>query len=275
MRRAASVLAHPATGWGAFFVAILIAWAVLLLMAAEHDPAQTLGASGLSSGPLGALSPGYSVELWRALCLTDTGTLSLSSLMGMWAVMSLAMMAPTAVPMLRTYSNVVSNHPKQRFAGFAALVAGYLSVWCLFAIPAAALQWVLASRDAITPHGVSVSLPLTAGLLAIAGLYQFTSMKEACVKKCRSPMAFFMSHWRDGIGGAYRMGLRHGADCVGCCWALMLLGFVGGTMNPIWMAGAMVLMIVEKLPQIGRHVTVPLGLVLLVAAGYVAAQGLV
>jgi predicted metal-binding membrane protein len=104
---------------------------------------------------------------------------------------------------------------------------------------------------------------LTAGLLLFAGLYQFSSLKEACLSKCRQPLTFFMAHWDEG---PWRNGLRLGAVCLGCCWALMALAFVGGVMNVAFMGLAALIMVLEKLPEIGRWVTRPLGVVLIAAA---------
>jgi len=135
------------------------------------------------------------------------------------------------------------------------------------------MQWVLARFGLLSAHGISVSAPLSAMLLLVAGLYQFSAIKAACLSRCRSPLAFLMSEWRDGLAGAFRMGLRHGLDCLGCCWVLMLLAFVGGTMNLIWMGLATGLMTLEKLPSIGRPLTKPVGAVLIGCAAYVAWMG--
>ncbi len=192
----------------------------------------------------------------------------------MWCLMSLAMMAPTAVPMLRTFREMALGNPARIHpAGFWFLLAGYVAVWCVFAVVMAALQRQLASLGLMTGLGVSASLWLSAALLGAAGAYQFSKLKHACLSHCRSPMAFFMSYWRAGLSGALAMGVRHGAVCVGCCWALMSVAFVGGTMNLIWMGAAMALMMVEKL-AIGRWLTVPLGVALLAAAAVTVQRAL-
>lgn len=153
------------------------------------------------------------------------------------------------------------------------LCAGYLAVWAIYSMLMAIAQRRLAAADLLTDLGVSTSLALSSLLLAAAGLYQFSGIKHACLSRCRSPMAYFLSHWRDGSLGAFRMGLHHGAICVGCCWALMALAFVGGTMNLVWMGLAMVFMVVEKLAA-GRWLTLPMGVVLLMAAVYTAARAI-
>ncbi len=253
----------PSTAWVTFFVGIMISWWALLWMSAEHAAITRIGPSNLG------------VEFLLSLCLTATNELTFFGLVAMWSVMSLAMMAPTAVPMLKSYQDIlIAGKGKVPAHAFWALLSGYLSVWLLFSVPAAGLQLLFSNFDLITFDGIILSGWLTTGLLILAGIYQFTPMKEACLSKCRSPMAYFMGRWQPGVAGAYRMGLHHGAVCVGCCWALMLLGFVGGTMNPAWMFGAMILMIVEKLPDIGRYITAPLGIALLSSAILVLCQTL-
>ncbi|WP_346154948.1 DUF2182 domain-containing protein, partial [Streptomyces labedae] len=143
-----------------------------------------------------------------------------------------------------------------RAQGFGLLLGGYLLIWSGFAVLATGTQLALAGAGLLTPLGESASVWLTAALVMGAGAYQFSTLKEACLSKCRRPLTFFMQHWDEG---PWRMGLRLGAVCLGCCWALMLLAFIGGTMNLLWMGGAMVLMMLEKLPTIGTVMTRPLG----------------
>lgn len=259
-------LSRSGAQWCLFFAAMLGAWAGLLYMGSRHATALPYDAS-----ILGALDLNRSVELIRSLCLAAPDLIGLPALAGMWAVMSLAMMAPTAVPVLASYQDlVIAGRGQLARSGFWLLLAGYLAVWLLFSAAAATLQMALSKAGLLDGHGVSLSPLLTVTLTLAAGLYQFTALKEACLSKCRSPMAFFMTHWQPGPRGALAMGLRHGAVCVGCCWALMLLGFVGGTMNMVWMALAMLLMILEKLPDIGRFVTRPLGVILILLSLYLA-----
>lgn len=251
--------------WPAFYLLVLGAWAVMAAMAAESALPTSAGALDFST----------TAALWRALCLTGAESASLLPLSAMWALMALAMMAPTAVPMLSTYRGLTDNPRADRpVRSFWALVGGYLAVWIAFAPLAALLQQGLAGAGLLGLGGLSLSDALSATLLIGAGLYQFSAFKEACLQRCRSPFAYYLAHWRDGPGGAFRMGLAQGAACLGCCWALMLLGFVGGTMNLAWMAGAAVLMTLEKLTTPGRAITRPLGIALIVAGLAVAARGL-
>lgn len=222
--------------WVALFGAALGLWLLLFLMAlAQDDLAAVRGWT-----------------LIEAICSVTPGAAGVPTAFAMWLLMSAAMMAPTALPAFATYEDL----PGTDASGLGALLSGYLIVWAGFAGAAAVLQVALAGAGLIGASGQSLSVWLTAFLLLLAGVYQFTPLKEACLARCRAPLAFFMTHWTDG---AFRNGLRLGADCLGCCWALMLLAFVGGTMNLAFMGLAMVLMTFEKLPDMGRHITKPLG----------------
>lgn len=159
--------------------------------------------------------------------------------------MSAAMMAPTAVPTFRTYDDLTNTDAADGY-GFVALVTGYVMAWLGFSVIGSGMQMLLSEAGALDPNGRSVWVWLNAGLLAVAGLYQFSALKEACLDKCRMPLMFFMNSWRPGHSGAAQMGFHLGVICIGCCWALMLLAFVGGVMSLAWMGAAMVLMGLEK-----------------------------
>lgn len=226
-------------------------------------------ASGASYRPIsfGESGPGdlFLVPSFLAgLCQSSTAEASVWTTTVMWALMSMGMMLPTAAPYLRSYSELAEGQPLRIDpANIWGLAAGYIAVWLLFALGAGLLQWELARLRFLSAEGSSLSMSLSALLLIVAGLYQFSTMKAACLSRCRSPLAFFMSEWRDGFGGAMRMGSKHGRDCLGCCWALMLLAFVGGTMNLTWMVLSTALMTLEKLPSIGRLLTKPVGALLI------------
>ena len=177
-----------------------------------------------------------------------------------WLVMTLAMMTPTTVPMLGALVDVVARREPRTFWLF---LVGYLVVWSTFAIVVAQVQLALATRDLVDDHGTFSSNNLIGVTLLGAGVYQFTSLKNRCREACMRPMKFFMVHWRSGNTGALQMGARHGLACLGCCVALMALAFVGGMGNWGFMALATAIMVVEKLPSVGRRVTAPLGVVLL------------
>lgn len=162
-----------------------------------------------------------------------------------WMLMSIAMMLPTAAPAIDIYVRLSRRIEVRRAAHVAGFAGGYLIAWAGFAVAAgsaqAALGGEIATFSAALPQGA-----LAGGLLLLAGLYQLTPLKQACLTLCRNPLAFFMSHWREGIAGALRMGLRHGLVCIGCCWALMGLMFLAGAMNLAWMAALGLVMLLEK-----------------------------
>lgn len=185
----------------------------------------------------------------------------------MWAVMMAAMMLPSAIPMASTFAALdrARGAGRHRTAGF---VLAYLLVWAAFSAAATALQWALFGLGLVSAAGASTTPWFAAGLLVAAGAVQFTELKQACLKKCRTPVGFLLTEWRAGARGAAVMGLRHGAFCVGCCWALMLLPFVAGTMNVLWMAVLTAVVTVEKLAPGGDRLARAIGLVL-VATGMV------
>ena len=236
--------------WVALFGAILLAW---LLMFAMSLPDAGHGSTSLLP------------EHWQHAHHTTAGDAGTFVLFVMWALMALAMMAPSLVPSLRTFDDLLSAGAGRPLS-FYMLIGGYLSAWVLFAVGATWLQLQLASWTLIDEAGRSESLWFNAALFAVAGAYQFSPVKDACLTRCRAPLGFFMANWRDGASGAFAMGLRLGLVCVACCWALMLLGFVGGVMSLLWMGAATVIMTFEKLPQWGRYLTRPLGAALLAGA---------
>lgn len=175
--------------------------------------------------------------------LTDLGAAAL-----MWGVMMIAMMFPSAAPMLLLFSRAQRRQRRQaeaaRLTGLFA--AGYLVIWLAWSLLAAGLQRVLQALFLLSPHLATTSVLLGAAFLLLAGLYQFTPWKAACLVQCQSPLGFLLTRWRDGTLGAVRMGLHHGAYCVGCCWALMGLLFVGGVMNILWVAALAGFILLEK-----------------------------
>jgi predicted metal-binding membrane protein len=166
----------------------------------------------------------------------------------MWAVMMIAMMVPSAAPVLLIYDRVERDQRAEAKTaaptGFFAL--GYLIVWIVWSLAAAALQWALQALVLLSPRLASTTPILSAAFLLVAGTYQLTPWKDACLAHCQSPLGFLLTRWRAGPWGALRMGLHHGAYCVGCCWALMGLLFVGGVMNLIWVAVLAGFVLLEK-----------------------------
>jgi predicted metal-binding membrane protein len=194
----------------------------------------------------------------------------------MWWVMMVAMMLPSAAPLVLLYGRVLRHRradalPGAAYAPSAFLAAGYLAVWLAFSIAAATLQSLLEPVGLLsTTTWWSSSATLSAVILAAAGLYQLSPLKHACLVQCRGPVAFLMRYWRPGRLGAFVMGVRHGALCVGCCWMLMALLFVGGVMNLAWIALLALLVMIEKLAPAGPLVGKISGIVLLVWAAVTA-----
>jgi predicted metal-binding membrane protein len=174
----------------------------------------------------------------------------------MWVVMMVAMMLPSASPMVLLYARVLrhaesAGKARHASASIVAFASGYLTLWILFSALAVALQYALEQAGALSAMMSSRSVLLSGLLLIAAGLYQLTPLKTACLRHCRAPAGFIAAHWRAGVTGAWRMGLSHGAYCVGCCLALMLLLFVGGVMNLVWIAALTLIVAVEKLAPFG------------------------
>ncbi|WP_300517541.1 DUF2182 domain-containing protein [Aliiroseovarius sp.] len=248
------IRAMAAPHWLTLFGLILAGWVALYAMAL---PPGMVAAANL-----------YGVEFWQSLCVVTPDLAGYWGVAAMWAVMVAAMMAPTFLPALATYDDLIHSGAATR-AGFGLLLVGYLMIWLGFSAVAAGLQITLYRAGLVSPVGQSLTPWLSGALLIGAGAYQFSAIKEACLTQCREPLTFFMQHWRPGLRNPIELGLRLGALCLGCCWALMLLGFVGGVMNLAFMGLATLIMIFEKLPDLGRHLTKPLGWGL-IAAGIAA-----
>jgi len=166
----------------------------------------------------------------------------------MWSVMMVAMMLPTALPAVTVFDNLARRRAAHtgKTAPVGVFAAGYVAAWIGYSVLLAAGQVALVRVALLTPMLQSASIALSAVILLAAGAFQFTSFKEACLSKCRTPLAFFLAEWRDGHSGALRLGLKHGSYCVGCCWALMAVMFVVGAMNILWMAALTLFMLGEK-----------------------------
>jgi len=192
----------------------------------------------------------------------------------MWSVMMAAMMIPSAAPMILLY---VAISRKMRgearpIVHSGAFATGYLLVWTGFSAVSTILQWVLEQATLISPMMVGTSPYLGGTLLIAAGIYQITPLKRACLRHCRSPVHFIAGRWRRGAAGALRMGLAHGLYCVGCCWVLMLLLFVGGVMNLLWVAALAAFVLLEKIIPRGKAFGYATGGLLLLAGVWLIAQ---
>ncbi len=185
--------------------------------------------------------------------------------LAMWWVMMVAMMLPGATPMLLLFARV---NREDRLAGpsltpTVLFGAGYLLVWGGFSAVATALQWGLESARLLSPMLATTHYWLGAAILVAAGLWQLTPLKARCLRHCHTPLGFLVGHWRAGRSGALRMGLIHGAYCLGCCWFLMGLLFFGGVMNLYWIAGLAVYVLLEKSVAIGYWLGRAAGVVLI------------
>lgn len=235
--------------WLGFFALILLAWGGIFAQVAQ--------------APIG---------LWGVLCTTAAAA-GFFDLWGMWALMAAAMMLPTFVPALRTFVNMGAAGATRPIEA-AALVMGYALVWVAGSALGAAAQLALSRVGVLAADGSSLSVWLTVALLVAAGLYQLSILKAACLAKCRMPLTYFMGRWAPGLPRALSMGAELGLICFGCCWALMALAFVGGTMNLVWMGLATLFMVLEKLPQLGRPLTRPAGFALIGAGVLLALRTL-
>jgi predicted metal-binding membrane protein len=194
---------------------------------------------------------------------------------GMWAVMMVGMMTPSAAPMVLIYATVGRQASAQGkpFAATGWFLAGYLLVWLAFALAATTAQFALIQAALLDPTMASSSRVFGGIVLIAAGLYEWTPLKEACLSQCQSPLLFIQRHggFRRDPPGAVLLGLRHGAYCVGCCWMLMGLLFVGGVMNVLWIAAISVFVLVEKTLPPGRLFSRTAGLAFIGAGAWLLA----
>lgn len=182
----------------------------------------------------------------------------------MWAVMMGAMMLPSAAPMILLHGVVARRRSGDgRTLLSAYFILGYVAVWGGYSVAATALQYALEQAALLSPMMESTSIAFAGTVLITAGVYQWTPLKQACLRRCRSPLEFLAVEWREGRRGAFVMGVRHGAFCVGCCWLLMLLLFVGGVMNLAWIAGLALFVLIEKLVPAGHWIGRAAGLALI------------
>lgn len=167
----------------------------------------------------------------------------------MWAVMMVGMMVPTAIRSVMIFAQIGARAAEQgrTFVSGYWFIAGYVLIWTFFSVAATLLQWVLNQSALLSPTMVSSSSFLGACLLISAGAWQFSPVKDACLRHCQSPTMYLATHFRQGIYGALNLGIRHGSYCLGCCWLLMGLLFVGGVMNLWWIAAITAFVLAEKL----------------------------
>ncbi|HEX8945116.1 MAG TPA: DUF2182 domain-containing protein [Gemmatimonadaceae bacterium] len=190
----------------------------------------------------------------------------------MWSVMMVGMMTTSATPVLLLFASSQARRPHGGVPWATPLFGlGYLAIWVGFSACAALAQWI--TRD-VALHWPSASSARVGGAVLVAvGLYQWTPLKRTCLTRCRSPLGFFLSSWREGRFGAFQMGLHHGVNCLGCCWALMAVLFVVGVMNLAWVAALTVFVLLEKIGP-GVSGTARLGGVILIVAGILLMAGM-
>ncbi|MGE4048241.1 MAG: DUF2182 domain-containing protein [Acetobacteraceae bacterium] len=233
-------------------VIVAAAWAWLLLGA------------GMDEGPMShhgmPTMPGMA-EMTRPTAWTPAYA---GLMLSMWWIMMVAMMLPSAAPMLLLFAKINRREREHErpYVRTSVFAAGYLLVWGVFSVLATAVQWAL-ERAGLLMSMSSSSMWLGGALLVGAGLWQLTPLKGACLRHCRSPIAFLSHGWRGGRVGALRMGVEHGAYCLGCCWFLMALLFFGGIMNLYWIIGLAVYVLLEKTIPMGHWVARTAGVGLL------------
>ena len=183
----------------------------------------------------------------------------------MWWVMMIAMMLPSAAPMILLHAKVDRRqHLREGETGgvlsTGTFLLGYLLVWGLFSVAAAGLQWAFEGAGVLSPMTLNSTNAVFAGfILLFAGIYQLTPIKRACLRHCRGPISFLSRHWRPGARGAFVMGLHHGAYCIGCCWGLMAILFFGGIMNLYWVIGLALIVLMEKVMPLGARLSIVTG----------------
>ncbi|WP_166263496.1 DUF2182 domain-containing protein [Marinobacter caseinilyticus] len=245
MRGGHSPFAHLTTRDGlapliALVAVMLLCWWYLAGLAAE----------------MGAMAPG---EMMAFKPWTPT---YFALMLAMWSIMMIAMMLPSAAPMILLYRQVArKNHLIRGALGTALFAGGYLTVWAVFSLVATTLQWRLELWAVLSPAMRSQNVLFSGLVLIAAGIYQWSPWKQACLTHCRGPLFFITRHWQPGLAGAFEMGIVHGAYCVGCCGALMALLFVGGVMDLSVIAAIAVIVLLEKTIPGGEWLAKGLGVV--------------
>lgn len=256
---------------GGLAALILLAWLWLLAGAGTGMDI------GMTSRP--ALFPGGDAMDMMAMGAASWSAATWLLMIGMWWIMMIAMMIPSAAPMILLHARVVRHARKGRTEAApvpsGTFLAGYLAVWLGFSVAAAALQFLAGRAGLLSqPMMWAVNVWLASGLLVAVGLYQLSPLKRVCLEHCRAPAEFLSRMWRPGRLGALRMGVTHGAYCLGCCWGLMALLFVGGIMNVYWIVGLAGVVLIEKLLPRGDRLSLLVGPVLIAAGLWLAVRGL-
>ncbi len=233
---------------------VVIAWAYMLHLAT--------GMQNMEAG----MHAGRSPEMDMQMLLPNTaawGVADVAFTWIMWTVMMVAMMTPSVAPMVVLFTQISRQRRVQhnRFLATGVFLVSYLLVWTIFSVGATVMQFGLHAAALLSPIMMRTS-PIVGGVVLImAGIYQFTPLKHACLSRCRTPLGFLLNEWREGVHGAFVMALRHGSYCVGCCWLLMALLFVAGVMNLLWVATIAAYILIEKTLPVGQWLSRVLGVV--------------
>ncbi len=240
---------------GALFVVVSLSWIYVLNGAGMNMSAIEMTRMNFGGGGMGMMMMPAVWDLGYA-CLMFV----------MWWVMMVAMMLPSAAPMVLLFAAMNRNQKENGnpFVPTSFFVSAYLIAWAGFSLMAVGAQWGLESVDLLSPMLVSANMVVGGLLLLAAGVYQLTPLKQACLRHCRSPLQFILTRWRSGSGGAFRMGIEHGTYCVGCCWFLMGLLFFGGIMNLYWIAGLAIYVFLEKSIPVGHWIGHAVGIALII-----------
>jgi predicted metal-binding membrane protein len=246
---------------GALAVIAAVAWGYVLWLAADMDM------GGMDMSGFRMIPAGIGI---RAPMNAPWKPIEFVFVFAMWGVMMVGMMAPSAAPMILMYARVGRQAKAQNkpFAATGWFALGYFLVWTGFSLAATLVQWAIERAALLDSQMASASNVLGGITLIAAGVYQWTPLKEVCLAQCQSPFQFLMRYggFRSDLPGCLLLGLRHGGYCVGCCWVLMTLLFVGGVMNVLWIALLALLVLLEKLTPFGRGVARAAGIAC-VAAG--------
>lgn len=284
--RVSATLGRPRMlAWVSLGALVVLAWVYLVVATTAAGIGGTFDALGPGmgafdrligeSGHQGTAFAILSANRWLAALIAvcavspaDWTAADLALHASMWLAMGVAMMLPTAAPMIRTYAEIADTAAGQgrRVVSPLILAAGYLTIWSAFAIAATGLEWGLGLVGLAAQPMAALPGWLAVVVMAGAGAYQFTGVKAACLVKCARPFPVLFANWTEGTAGVFRLGMQQGIHCFGCCWALMLVMFAVGMMNIVWIAGLALVMTAEKL--IGaRWFSYLVGVVLLAWAG--------
>jgi predicted metal-binding membrane protein len=262
----------------------LLSWIYILMLIWQMDHGMSSASAGPASGmSMAGMDMGnmdmQHMAMTGMTALETPGFADLPVLLLMWSVMMIGMMTPSAAPMILLYARVARQAAAkgQPLAATSWFAGGYLLAWIGFSILASVAQIWLQRQALLTPTMDSSNRLFSAFLMLAAGLFQWGPLKDACLTECRMPLRFIQRHggFRREASQSLRLGFVHGSYCVGCCWALMALLFVGGVMNMLWIAGLSILVLLEKMMPLGRSIARVIGVALFLGGGWMLISELV